>query len=166
MSCRFRKYLSAYQDGELSPEEQAAVLNHLEDCPSCRETFAELQRVWSAFEKAKEIRPSAGFSRHVFARIEAKRHKPGLIEKLSSIFQPITAVGSLITVLEMGLILGIFLGNNLINSNQVANSNQIKHAVEDPAFNAFRVFAPNPPGSLEESYLKMTKYKENNGNEG
>ncbi|MEN6622359.1 MAG: zf-HC2 domain-containing protein [Smithella sp.] len=166
MDCHFKKYLSAYQDGELGPEEQVTIMNHLKNCQSCHEYYAELQQVWSAFEKVKKISPSTGFSRRVFARIDAERHEPDFIEKLVSAIRPLPAVGSLITVLGMGLIVGIFLGNNLANPDRIRNSNQKNYAVEDPDFNAFRVFAPNPPGSLEESYLKMTKYKENNGNEG
>lgn len=166
MECNFKKYLSAYQDGELSPEEQAVVSHHLEDCQACRESYAELQQVWSAFEKAKNISPSANFFRIVLAKVEGKRRKPDFIEKLVSTFQPFPAVGSLITVMGMGLIIGIFLGNNLADTGRATNSIQITHAVGTTDINAFKVFAPHPPGSLEENYLKLTKYKENNDNEG
>lgn len=52
-TCSHSQLLSAYHDGELSPEDRARVEGHLRDCPACAaelEQFARLTSVFAGFE--------------------------------------------------------------------------------------------------------------------
>ena len=47
MKCsQVEKRLSAFQDGELSPQEEERVSEHLESCSACRDRYAEMEKVW------------------------------------------------------------------------------------------------------------------------
>ncbi len=51
MACYDREILSRYQDGSLSEVEGRRIAGHLDECATCRETFAALageqdRKVW------------------------------------------------------------------------------------------------------------------------
>ena len=50
--------LDAYQDGELSPAERAAVEAHLRDCPACAAELAVMRGMSGAFADAAPREPS------------------------------------------------------------------------------------------------------------
>ena len=57
MTCReIRQQLSAYLDGELSPEESRSVRAHVASCPACR---AELESLRRTIEAVKDLPPVA-----------------------------------------------------------------------------------------------------------
>lgn len=47
--------LVAYVDGELVPDERAAVSGHLEECGACRRTLSDLRRASSLFSEAAVV---------------------------------------------------------------------------------------------------------------
>jgi len=55
------KKLSAYQDGELKPQEKMEVGTHLQSCQSCREEYEKVEQVWQALGELKEIYPDPWF---------------------------------------------------------------------------------------------------------
>ena len=66
MKCRsVQRKLSAYQDKELKSEEHEQVKSHLLSCRSCREQYAELERVWQTLGELEEIHPDPWFYRQV-----------------------------------------------------------------------------------------------------
>ena len=62
MSCRnIRKRLSAYQDRELSSDEQVRIKSHLQGCPECSALYAAFQHTWEVLGEVPEIAPAPAF---------------------------------------------------------------------------------------------------------
>jgi len=65
--------VTAAVDGELSPEDQARLEEHLRDCPACRQQL-ESERVLRAQIRAlPEVAPPAGLEERLRARLRAAR---------------------------------------------------------------------------------------------
>ncbi|MBI3993613.1 MAG: zf-HC2 domain-containing protein [Candidatus Lambdaproteobacteria bacterium] len=64
--------LSAYFDGELAPDERAAVKAHLDDCPACREALRGMERLHDAFSALSAARPVLSQRKPLFQDIMAK----------------------------------------------------------------------------------------------
>jgi hypothetical protein len=72
MSREFDELLSAYLDGEVSPEERAAVERRLEQSPQLRETLDELSEVGDLIRKLPRARPPIDLPERVVAAISPK----------------------------------------------------------------------------------------------
>ena len=70
-----REQLSAYQDGELSPQEVAPVEAHLSDCAECRALLVEMKAVGEALGALPTIEPSRGFAAGVMQTTRARRRR-------------------------------------------------------------------------------------------
>jgi anti-sigma factor RsiW len=62
MACIDGKKLSAYLDGELPPEESAALEEHLARCAACREELSRLAFVSEALETLEGAEPDPYFA--------------------------------------------------------------------------------------------------------
>ena len=62
MACIDEKKLSAYLDGELPPEESAALEEHLARCAACREELSRLAFVSEALETLDGAEPDPYFA--------------------------------------------------------------------------------------------------------
>ena len=71
MHDKWTDQLSDYLDGELTPDEQAAVESHLHGCPACTEVLNDLKRVVARAQAIEPRPPQADLWREVAARIEA-----------------------------------------------------------------------------------------------
>ena len=69
--------LDLYVDGELSPEEMAAVQEHLDQCPDCRRYVDEILEIRAAFPGVEETPVPAGFADGVMEAIRAASPAPG-----------------------------------------------------------------------------------------
>lgn len=78
MNCdEIRPLLSAYIDGEASPEETARVQRHLATCDDCRQVLAEYRAIGGGLRAMPLPVPPAGLRRDVWRAIEAgNRHNP------------------------------------------------------------------------------------------
>ncbi len=72
MTCD-RRRLSYYLDGELSPEEEAAVRAHLRECATCRADLAAYQRIGQAIRNQPIPPMPAGFAGRVYSQIEREQ---------------------------------------------------------------------------------------------
>lgn len=78
MKCiRVRKELSAYIDGEVSARRRAAIDNHLEECPDCKQYEESLSRTVKSVRQVERIEPSAEFWSATMRRIRALAQMPG-----------------------------------------------------------------------------------------
>jgi hypothetical protein len=71
MHDKWTDQLSDYLDGELTPDEQAAVESHLQGCAACTEVLNDLKRVVARAQAIEPRPPQADLWRAVAARIEA-----------------------------------------------------------------------------------------------
>src|SRR5690349_12627755 len=68
--------LSAYLDLELSPEDEARVARHLDDCVSCQEVYQELSAVsWALGEQWSSLEPSADMTDQIWLSIQREENR-------------------------------------------------------------------------------------------
>ncbi len=158
MKCmKIQKKLSAYQDGELDPQEQKEVRNHLLGCQSCREQFAELERVWPTLGGLEEIQPDPWFYQQVLRKIKEPREQ-GLLPTLQHVFRLSRVPGTISIILIIGLLAGTYLGTILARSDLIPfQSSPVIGSLG--ILSSMRVFDPAPPGTLAEGYYRMASYK-------
>lgn len=108
-TCKMKKQLSAYLDGELDPQTNAAVERHLAGCPDCR----RMLRAWSGMDDLldldrREITDPFLLTR-VRARVRREMERPAtLVRWLRRSLAPALTVA--------GLLLGFLIGNGLSDS--------------------------------------------------
>lgn len=74
MDCEgYLELLSARLDGSLSPEEDAALREHLTRCPACRTAEAQLAVIHDLLGGLEEVPAPEGFAQSVMARIRQER---------------------------------------------------------------------------------------------
>jgi hypothetical protein len=73
--------LSAYIDGELSPQDKQALEEHLSSCDSCREALLEFRAVKRALQSLPAAEPPAGLHAKIMAGLKPRRL--GFLTKLS-----------------------------------------------------------------------------------
>ena len=71
MSCTVEDELTAYLDGELSPEAANRVRAHLAGCEECRATERMLNFTVSSIRTLPSFEPSRGLRRRVLAEVES-----------------------------------------------------------------------------------------------
>jgi len=157
MKCHsVQKKLSAYQDTELETHEREQVKEHLLNCRTCRERFAELERVWQTLGGLEEIHPDPWFYRQVVRKIKEPREQR-LFPSLQWVPRLLPAPVIVFILLVVGILTGTYLGNILAQSNIfLLHYEQASETV----FTSMRVFDPAPPGTLAEGYFRMVSYKE------
>ena len=156
MKCsQVQKRLSAFQDGELNPQGQERVSDHLESCSACRERYAEMEKVWQALGDFKEILPERGFYGQLVKKIN-ESNETRFPAGFQWLFQFFSSPWATSTLLIVGILIGTFLGNFLVGSDlfpfRPGMANKSPEAVEVASF---RVFDPVPPGTLGEGYMRM-----------
>jgi anti-sigma factor RsiW len=160
MKCsQVEKRLSAFQDGELNPQERAKVSDHLESCSACRERYAEMEKVWQALGDLKEIVPGPGFYGQLVKKINAS-------DKISSatgfrwLFQGFSSSWATSTLLIAGILIGAYLGGLLGKSDlfPLQPSQAVAPRAASEVF-SLKVFDPLPPGTLGDKYVRVVTYE-------
>jgi anti-sigma factor RsiW len=161
MKCRnAQKKLSAYQDRELDPRDQEEISKHLLSCQSCREQYAELERVWQALGELEEIRPDPWFYRQLARKIKEAREQ-GLLPAFERLFQLLRAPVMVSIILLIGIMVGSYLGGVIARFDLFPFQTNPAGYSQEALFSSMRVFDPAPPGTFAEGYLRMVSYKEN-----
>jgi predicted anti-sigma-YlaC factor YlaD len=147
MKCHsVQKKLSAYQDTELETHEREQVKEHLLNCRTCREQYAELERVWQTLGEFEEIHPNPWFYRQIVRKIKKPREQR-LFPSLQWVPRLLPAPVIVVILLVVGILTGTYLGNILAQSNIfLLHYEQASETV----FTSMRVFDPAPPGTLAE----------------
>jgi len=159
MKCRsVQKKFSTYQDRELKHQEQEEISRHLLSCRSCREQYAEFEKLWQTLGEMGEIHPDPWFYRQIVGKIKEPR-KQGLLS-LQHVFQLLRVPAIASIILIVGLLAGSYFGNILARWNLFPFQNNPLSNSEG-LFASLKVFDPAPPGTLAEGYLRMVSYKEN-----
>jgi hypothetical protein len=160
MSCRnIRKRLSAYQDRELSSDEQDRIKSHLKGCPECSGLYAELQHTWEALGEAPEIHPSPGFYLEIRKKIVALNDRR-FIPRLRQVFQFLPSPLATATLVLAGLVIGSYVGNFFFQEGLIyPQDRQPGFSQLDASIASIRTFDPIPPGTLAHGYLSMASYQ-------
>ena len=160
MKCRnVQKKLSPYQDRELEPTEQEQVKSHLLSCRTCREQYAELERVWQTLEGVEEIHPDPWFYPKLVRKVKEPR-EPGLLPGVQWVFQMLRTPAIASILLAIGILAGAYLGNILARSDFFPFQPERSTYSQEALFDSLKVFDPAPPGTLAHGYLQMVSYKE------
>ena len=161
MKCnQVQKRLSAFQDGELRPQEGERVSGHLKSCPACRERYEEMEKVWQALGDLREVIPEPGFYGQLVKRINESHETPFPVgfPWISQFFSSSWATW---TLLFIGILAGTFLGNILGKSDLFPfKQNQATQSQAAIELFSMRAFDPIPPGTLGDKYLRMANYGE------
>jgi len=159
MKCsQVQERLSAFQDGELKPQEQERVSNHLESCPACRERYAEMEKVWQALGDFKEILPEPGFYGQLVKKIN-ESNKTRFPAGFQWLFQFFSSPWATSTLLIAGILIGTFLGNIVAKSDLFPfQQSQAPHSQAAIEVFSLKVFGPIPPGTLADRYMRMASY--------
>ena len=74
MRCKScRDHLSAWRDGELSPQLAAKVKAHVEKCQACQDLSRAMEQTLDALERLPSLEPSAGFDAAFKRRLQKAR---------------------------------------------------------------------------------------------
>jgi anti-sigma factor RsiW len=156
MKCRqVQNKLSAFQDGELRPEEHERVIEHLKSCMACRERYAEMEKVWQALGYFKEILPEPEFYGQLVKKINESPETPSPAG-FQWVFQFFSSPWVTSTLLIAGILIGTFLGNFLAGGALIPFRPDMANNPPQPVEVAsLRVFDPLPPGTLGEAYVRL-----------
>ena len=156
MKCRqVQNKLSAFQDGELRPQERQRVSDHLEGCPACRERYAEMEKVWQALGDLKEILPEPEFYGQLVKKINECPETPSPAG-FQWVFQFFSSPWVTSTLLVAGILMGTFFGNMLVKSDLIPfQQNQAAHSQAAVEVFSLKAFDPIPPGTLGDRYMRM-----------
>lgn len=85
MNCgEIRPLISAFLDGEATPEERRTVERHLATCEECRHVLAEYRAIGSDLRALPVPLPPAGLRRDVWRAIEARQVGPRVVKAPAS----------------------------------------------------------------------------------
>jgi len=160
MKChQVQSRLSAFQDGELKPQEQEKVSEHLQSCSACREQYEEMEKVWQALGDLKEIPPEPGFYGQLLKKIDEfnETRLPAGFRWLFEFFSPSWTTAAL---LIGGILMGAFLGNTIAKNELFPFQQNRTYSQAAADVFSLRAFDPVPPGTLGDRYLRMADYKE------
>jgi len=154
------KKLSAYQDGELKPQEHNEARRHLLRCRSCRNRYEELEQTWKSLGELEEIRPDPWFYAQLSRKIKETGQKRSLpaLQHVYQLFRT-PAIGSILLVI--GMVTGSYLGNMLARNDFFPFQPPQHDYSQETLLDSLKIFDPAPPGSLAHGYLQMVSYKEN-----
>jgi len=159
MKCHnVQKKLSAYQDVELTSQEQNEVATHLVSCQSCREQYEKIERVWQTLGELEEIRPDPWFYPQLARKIKEPREK-GLWPTVEGIFQLLRTPAIASILLAVGILAGTYLGNILARCGFFPFQPDQTTYSQEVLFDSMKAFDPVPPGTLAHGYLQMVSYK-------
>jgi anti-sigma factor RsiW len=158
-SCQIiSKKLSAYQDGEVTMAEQAAIETHLRTCEACRTKHEALLLTYQILRNLPEIEPAPELSRQIVNNA-TQVQEPFWVRVLGSAFRSLPASAAMAILAAAGLLIGAITGN-FLTERQFHPSRVFSTLHSDQALTlaSVQVFDATPPGSFAEGYLKLTAY--------
>jgi anti-sigma factor RsiW len=165
-SCQIiRKTLSAYQDGELTKAEKAAIETHLRTCEACRTKHEALLLTYQILKGLPEIEPAPELSRQI-VNLAMQEQEPSWVRVLGSAFRSLPASAAMVILAAAGLLIGAFMAD-FFTERQFHPSRELSMFHSDQALTlaSVQIFDATPPGSFAESYLKLTAYNSETGHE-
>ena len=153
------KKFSSYQDRELKPREHEEISRHLLSCQSCREQYAELERIWKTLGDLEGICPDPWFYQQVVRKTKEPRTQ-GLLPGVQWVFQMLRAPAVTSILLAIGILAGTYLGNILVQCDFLPFQSERSTYSQEALFDSLKAFESAPPGTLAHGYLQMVSDKE------
>jgi len=157
MNCRsVRKKLSAYQDQELSSDEQGRIRSHLQGCPACSKHYEELKHAWEFLRELPAIHPTPGFY------LELRKKIAGLNDRqftfrMRPVFQFLPSPLAMALYLVIGLLAGTYLGNFMGRGAFGLRQSGAISTTRQPILASLRSFDAIAPGTLASGYVRMVR---------
>jgi predicted anti-sigma-YlaC factor YlaD len=140
MTCeQIQEKLPAYQDGELSAENEKAIKTHLDVCEVCRKEEKLLSESWEMLGDLKSIEPSPNFEARFWARVRQEESKQ---TGWRSLLPAALGLAGMAAVWVIGVTGGFLL---------FENHNRKEVALINPSS---VVTSPYPPNSIEQIFMK------------
>ncbi|HAV42494.1 TPA: hypothetical protein DCX15_00555 [bacterium] len=118
MSCKERRCLGTYLDGEISGRDYERISAHLKGCKTCSLELEGLKETIGLIKELKQIEPKGDFEdylRELNKKLNKETERPGLIEEFLNIFwnEPALALGGVSFIVWLGIIriIGVFPQN-------------------------------------------------------
>ena len=160
MKCQsVQKEFSAYQDGELEPQEHEEVRRHLESCQSCQEQYEKLEQIWQTLGKLEEIRPDPWFYPQLIRKINEPPER-GRWQNVQRLFQLLRTPVFASILVAIGIVTGIYLGNIMARHDFLSFQPTQPTYSQEALLDSLKAFDPAPPGTLAHGYLQMANYNE------
>lgn len=108
----WQERISRLLDGDLSPEEEAALWEHIADCPDCAQAYETFALLPGAV-RAQAVQPPADLSRLVMARIRGQETEPPAEEKSAPVhrlrsWRKLAAAACFVALVAAGAVTGVF----------------------------------------------------------
>ncbi len=160
MNCRnIRKRLSAYQDRELSSDEQDRIKSHLQGCQDCSKRYAEFQHTWMVLGDVPNIHSAPTFYLKLRKKI-AELNDRHFISRLRQVFQFLPSPLATTALVLAGFVIGTYAGNFFFQEGLISHQGyQSDYSRLDVSLAGIRTFDPIPPGTLAHGYVRMASYK-------
>lgn len=134
MNCQqVRDQFTDFLTGEITRERQSVVQSHLSLCSTCREELENLNQIWTKLGVLPEEEPGEQMRDHFYTMLESykealndsrERAREGWLSRFFQglrIGQPALQLTSIVAVLFIGLLAGIFITSNNQNRQSVQN---------------------------------------------
>ncbi len=156
---QIQKMLAAYQDGEHDERARNLVEAHLRECSRCRVFYTEMEDIWQSFDELPKIETSAGFYRGVREKIDASR-KHRFLQWARWTLQLFPAPAATFALLLIGVTLGAAMGNFMMTDSPLFERNSQAYTQSAMDTYSHGAFAPVPPGTMGDGYLRMASLTE------
>ncbi len=132
MDCRaIKKMIPIYLDGELQPQENQSVKDHLAGCPACQRELEAFNESWDMLGELGDIEPQPGFVGRFWTRLSCEQSwQERFWQGLSESFSKRRLVPALATACVV-VIVGSFA---LRNYFQVRQTNQMLAELNEEDF--------------------------------
>ena len=134
MNCQSIELLiPEYLKGTMSEEEKGGFEGHIQSCPTCREELNQMQTLWAGIKAGSQVQPGPQLRPRFYAMLDAykneyaaKEARPGLFKRIESVIQtwwpkrPAIQVAFSITLLVLGILIGIGVDGKHIHDNELA----------------------------------------------
>ncbi len=114
-ACRnIEEMMSAYLDGEVSPDEERLVREHLASCPGCRATLEDLRRTATLVKGLEEVEPPPWLAQKIMAHVKDEAEKEEGVGIFRRIFYPFRLkipIQAFATLLIVGVVFYVYKSN-------------------------------------------------------
>lgn len=128
MNCReIKNKLSAFQDRNLPDQEMLEIKNHLEICPKCFQSLAELDFTWEVLDQVEKFESAPFFWTRLSQRINERESRKSSISPL--LWFPIPVVTTVFLI--FAFIIGVYFGKTIFHQSMSIQQTTIEQEVND-----------------------------------